>query len=305
MNRRDFLARSLLTTAALAAGPALSGQPRASAGTDSGSPGIIDTNVHLFDWPFRRLKYGETSALVAKLRKHRVRQAWAGSFEGQLHKDVAGVNQRLAEECRAKGEGLLLPFGTVNPMWPDWEEDLRRCHEEYQMPGIRLHPPYQNYRLDHPEFARLVRMAAERGLIVQIAIEMEDARVHHPTLHAPTSDVAPLVPLLQELPQAKVQILHVGVALFSARFKGLIEQTNSSFDISGLESNGGVGRIIEGKSWGRAPAAKLPLERILFGSHAPYFPLESALLKLMESPLTRPQLDAVMFANAERLLASG
>ena len=86
----------------------------------AGQPtGIIDTNVDLFTWPFRKLKYGDTHALVAKLRKHRIIEAWAGSFEALFHKDMDGVNQRLAAECRTNGEGLLVPFGSVNLAWPD------------------------------------------------------------------------------------------------------------------------------------------------------------------------------------------
>ena len=44
------------------------------------------------------------------------------------------------------------------------------------------------------------------------------------------------------------------------------------------------------------------MERLLFGTHAPFFPCESALMKLFESPLDRPQLDKIMYANARRLL---
>jgi predicted TIM-barrel fold metal-dependent hydrolase len=46
----------------------------------------------------------------------------------------------------------------------------------------------------------------------------------------------------------------------------------------------------------------VPLEGIVFGSHAPYFPVETAILKLIESPLDGQQLHAIMQGNARRLL---
>jgi predicted TIM-barrel fold metal-dependent hydrolase len=49
---------------------------------------------------------------------------------------------------------------------------------------------------------------------------------------------------------------------------------------------------------------RVPIERALFGSHAPYFPLETAILKLIESPLDAAQLHAIMQGNARKLLAA-
>jgi hypothetical protein len=44
-----------------------------------------------------------------------------------------------------------------------------------------------------------------------------------------------------------------------------------------------------------------PLEKTLFGSHAPFFYPESARLKLQESDLTAPQLAATAHNNAESM----
>jgi len=76
--------------------------------------------------------------------------------------------------------------------------------------------------------------------------------------------------------------------------------SNIVMDISRLEGNGAIGRMI-GTITG-LPSARVPIDRIVFGSHAPFFPVETALLKLVESPLDAQQLQAIMQENARRLL---
>ena len=293
LDRRDFLKGSIFTAAALGG----------CAGSPGGSPPsgghLVDTNVSLMAWPFRRLKYESTKALVAKLRRHRIREAWAGTYEALLHKNVAELNARLAAECRERGEGMLIPFGTVNPAWPDWQEDLRRCHEVHRMAGIRLLPNYHGYKLDHPEFARLLGQAARRGLIVQIAVCMDDERIHHPRLEVPPVDVAPLPAVLEKVPAARVQVVNAFHHVRGPKLKALVERTKAVFDVSHLEGVGAIGRSIEGIH-GRI-GSRIPADRLLLGTNAPYWPVENALQKLFESPLTPDQMHAVTRGNATRL----
>ncbi len=302
-DRRSFIKASLVP-AALAIPDSPGRQPeqgtQAPPEERAAAPQIIDTNVHLFHWPFRRLKYDHTEALVRKLRQHRIAQAWAASFESVLHKQLDAANRRLVEECRKHGEGMLSPFGSVNPVWPDWEEDLRRCHEQYKMPGIRLYPAYHRYVLDHPEFLRLLASAAKCGLVVQIVIRMEDERVHHPSIVAPVVNASRLPEILVKVPHARVQLLNADTVFRNSRIHDLIPATGITFDIAALEADGGIGRLIDG----RHPTyrGQVPVERLLFGSHAPFFPCESALLKLFESPLDHQQLDKIMNGNARKLL---
>ena len=300
IDRRTFVKASLIPAAipiaASLAGTFTNGAEPAPAG-----PEIIDTNVHLFQWPFRKLKYDRTEALITKLKKHRITQAWAGSFEAVLHKQLDQINRRLAEECAARASGMFVPIGSVNPAWSDWDEDLRRCHEQYKMPGVRLYPAYHGYALDQPEFARLIGESAKRKLLVQIVLRMEDERVHHQAIAVSAVNVAPLVDLLKNVPQAKVQLINSAGPLLGNNVESLVRETKVTFDIAATEGNGGVGRLIEGKNYSYRGA--IPIERLLFGSHAPYFPCESAVMKLFESPLSLEQLEKLMRANAAALIS--
>jgi uncharacterized protein len=303
LNRRSFVKASL-APAALPIAAVLTNSPARAEQVDADAarpaPEIVDCNIHLFDWPFRRMKYGRTPELVAKLRNHRIVQAWAGSFEAVLHKQLDLSNRRLAEECKSSGDGLLIPFGCVNPAWADWEEDLRRCHEQYRMPGLRLYPSYHGYTLDHAEFVRLLAAAAKRGLLVQIAIRLEDERVHHVATDVKAVNAAPLTQVLKNIPEAKVQLINSGGSLLGASATDLVSQTQVTFDIAATEGNGAVGRLIEGKN--PSYRAAIPVERLVFGTHAPFFPCETALMKLFESPLILEQLEKLMHANARRLI---
>ena len=303
IHRRTFLKQSLLGAAAVSLGghgPVGAQTAALNAAGSARAVGIIDTNVNLFDWPFRALKYRNTRALVAKLKKHRVIEAWAGSFEALLSKDMNGVNARLAAECHEHGPGFLIPFGSVNLAWPDWEEDVRRCHELHKMPGVRIYPGYQPFDLDHPGMESLLKMSSERGLILQVVFGMEDPRVHHPILNVGPVTFGPLSRAVNGTPNAKVQLLHFSGSSQGADVSEFMAKPNTLMDISRLEGNGAVGRMI-GTIQG-LPSRRVSVDRIAFGSHAPYFPVETAILKLIESPLDVQQLQAIMQGNARRLL---
>jgi predicted TIM-barrel fold metal-dependent hydrolase len=303
INRRGFVKASLIP-AALPIADVLGNPAARSAEPAPGpvprGPEIIDSNVHLFEWPFRKLKYDRTQPLIAKLRRHRITQAWAGSFEAVLHKQLDAINHRLAEECRTRGDGVLVPIGTINPDWPDWEEELQRCHDRHGMRGLRLYPAYHGYTLDHPEFTRLLDQATKRGLLVQVVLRLEDERVHHPAIDVPLVNASPLIDALKKVPSAKVQLINSAGPLLGNNVTALVRDTKVTFDIAATEGNGGVGRLIEGTNPSYRGA--IPVDRLLFGSHAPFFPCESALMKLFESPLSLEQLEKLMRANARHLI---
>ena len=254
---------------------------------------IVDTNVNLSRWPFRRLAGDEPAELVARLRGCGVIQAWAGSFDGILHKDIAGVNARLAKDCRGDGRDFLVPFGSINPMLPDWQEDLRRCVEEHVMPGIRLHPNYHGYFLDDPTFTELLRCAAHHRLIVQIALCMEDERTQHPLLRLAPVDPTPLADQVKKVPDLRLMILNCNPRINQDLLPPLASAGEVYFEFSMVEGVGGVARLVK----------QVSLERVVFGSNFPLFYFESAVLKVRESGLSETQKSALFKENAHRLIS--
>ena len=253
---------------------------------------MIDTNVYLSRWPFRRLPGDDTAALVKKLHEKGVTQAWVGSFDALLHRDISGVNERLAAECRRESMVQLVTFGAINPLSADWEEDLRRCAAIHEMPGVRLHPNYHAYELDHPAFAELLAAAEQLKLVVQVALRMEDPRTQHPLVAVADVNPTPLVKLLGARPTLRVQLLNAMTVLRPDLLDRLVAAGNVSIEVAMLEGVNGLQKTLN----------HTPLERVLFGSYFPFFAWEAAQLKLQESPLAEMQREAIGERNAAALL---
>jgi hypothetical protein len=252
---------------------------------------MIDVNVSLGPWPFRRFPGDTPSDLVARLKQRGVKQAWAGSFEGIFHRDTGSANARLAKACETSG--LLLPFGSINPASPGWREDLRRCHEVHRMPGIRLHPNYHGYTLADAAFGDVLRAARDRKLIVQLALNLEDERTQHPLMRIPALDPAPLAKAVTGAPGVNLVVLN-RTRLPAGDALAALARAGVHFDFAMTEGVGAVADLI----------SVVTAERLVFGSHAPFQYFESALLKLKESAVAGGQAAAILSANAGRLLRS-
>lgn len=67
------------------------------------------------------------------------------------------------------------------------------------------------------------------------------------------------------------------------------------------DATGGIERLIRGDHWWM-PDVSVPADRLVFGSHVPFFPLENSLLKYMQSDLSDTNQTAILHGNADRLL---
>lgn len=254
---------------------------------------LVDVQVYVSRWPFRRLPHDEPEQLGRALQSVGITEAWVGNFDALLHRDIAAVNQYTVHTCKQMQAMGWKPVGCVNPKLPDWEEDFRRCVSDYSMQAIRLHPNYHRYTLSDPDLKSLLARAAEVGVLVQIALSMEDMRTQHPLCAVPRTDPTPLRQLLGDIPNLRVMLLNMfhGGRIEAAAELHVAKRT--WFDIATLEGVAGVSRLVD----------LLDPGSIVYGSLAPLFYEHAAYLKLIESGLPESLLSRIRHENAAAVLA--
>jgi predicted TIM-barrel fold metal-dependent hydrolase len=136
-------------------------------------------------------------------------------------------------------------------------------------------------------------LAAQHGLIVQIALRMDDIRVQHRLMRIPDVDPKPLAALVKARPGLRLVVLNNMAIIPDSDLRTLAATERVWFEISMRESIGGVAKLIQA----------VPLSRVLFGSHLPLFSLESAVFKMREAGLEKPRQRAIELENAQRLLS--
>jgi uncharacterized protein len=253
---------------------------------------MIDVHVHLSRWPTRRLPLDEPRLLVQRLRALGITQAWAASFDGLLHHDLSAVNARTAAECRDWGEGLLLPVAVLNPINLGWETDWQRCRGDHAMRLVRLYPGYHGYRLTDAACRAVLQQLAKDNTLVQIAVKLEDERTQHPRLIAPSVPLQDVADVLKDIPGLRCLLLNGLSAAAGNEVSAVIETGRAWFDLAMVESLQGVSRVLK----------TVPGDRLVFGSHAPFWIPESAVLKLIESELPLGLRTAITSTNAQAAL---
>jgi predicted TIM-barrel fold metal-dependent hydrolase len=198
---------------------------------------------------------------------------------------VRSINEWLA----TLDDERIEPFGAIHPYMDDAEAELERL-AALGFRGVKLHPEYQIFRPDDERLDPLYAAAARLNLIVYFHAG-EDLSVPH--VH---STPRAFCRILDAHPTLTVVLAHMGGF---RQWHDVVEHLggrdvyfDTSFTVPFLGKPGFLQLIRE-----------LGVGRIIFGSDAPWADpvTELALLRAME--LSPDDLAAILWRNAERLLA--
>ncbi len=249
---------------------------------------LIDVNTYIGHWPFRQLRHNTAEALLRRMDQHGIDRAVVGSIHGVFYKNVHLANEELAEQTRNHRDRLL-PFATLDPNYPGWEEDLRRCAEDMGLSGLRLFPQYHGYALDDSAALELVDAAAALGWCVQVPMRLVDRRQRHRFDLAEDLPAATFEQALNRRPAVKWMFLNT-LGLNGARLAA------GEFVIEISRLTAVLQRNIQDF------AATAGVEHLAFGTGMPFNTPEPALLKLEILDLPAPAAERIAWRNAAALL---
>ena len=215
---------------------------------------------------------------------------------------VNDASARLSEEGAAQG---ILSFGCMHPELDGWEEELERI-AALGLKGIKIHPVYQGVDIDDGRFVRILRKCAQLGLIV----------VTHAGLDVGFPGKVNCSPAMirQALDQAgevKLVLAHMGGWRNWREVAALLAETgaylDTSFSLGNMTPNGDGYyadkdvSLLDGESFVELIRA-FGADRVLFGTDSPWGGQTEDLEALAGLPLTGTERQAILGANACRLL---
>ena len=163
---------------------------------------IIDTHTHLTD-PSRRdnaMRYTKEE-YFGVLDEHGVDLVWTSAVAGLYATGDYPASNRFMYEFFKGEEKRIVPFFTVNPNYGDTVlEEIKRCVEEYNFRGLKLHPWLQSFHISMPIVDRII----EQCIRYNIPLIFHDGT-------PPYSSTLQIANLAERYPEAIVILGHAGL----------------------------------------------------------------------------------------------
>ncbi len=256
---------------------------------------VTDVAVFVGPYPFRHLAHCDPSWLLAQMDRLQIERAWVRHVGTAFHADPAPGNEELADLV-APQRDRLLPVPVINPVLPQWGDDVARAREQ-GVPAVWLAPQFQAVDPAGTDMRHAVAVLGSMGIPAVVTVRLEDARQRHPR------------DLCGELPAAAVRRLarvdggaHL---LVTHADRAFIEEVH--FGLTPAEA----ARVLWDISWIWGPAEDhlrllgetMGLERFTLGTGMPFRVPDGAFakLELLQDPSAQ---DAICERNLTAWLAS-
>ena len=205
------------------------------------------------------------------------------------------LRRAVAVRDGAEGEAAaqrLVQLGSAHPFDPDFAAHIAQL-KAAGIPGIKLHPNYQGFRLDDPAVAPFFTALRDAGLFVLCHTGFDPGYTTAPSVAGPNE----IVKLLTAVPGLKFVAGHVGGEAGNPvrATDALLQFPNCWIDTAVMyyhDDNAEAQRIV--REW--------PVDRIVFGTDY-FWRAEAPLIDWVKARRPDPADQELIFhTNAERIL---
>jgi len=254
---------------------------------------LIDCNVHLGRWPFRRLPIEDVETLLRAMDQEGIDRALVAPMESVFLRDGQQGNETLHAATSPHADRLGL-VACLRPNAPGAVGDLKRCREQWGFVGLKLHPTYHDCPLGDPTTQTLVAEADELGMFVSVSMRMEDNRFQTSVGTVPEVAVSEVIAFLEAWPSARLLIANVGRGEYLPLAKSEAFRNGAVF-VEHSELDGPYGPV-------RDLIDGVGADHVVFGSHTALRVTHRAVVDFDAAGLTPGERTAMGEANALRLL---
>ena len=257
---------------------------------------ILDVNAYLGHFAFRHLRHHTADALLSLMDPCGIDQAMVSSISAVTYRNPQPANEALADAVQPHRDRLI-PLAVINPAYAGWRDDLKLCHEQFGMLGLRLYPKWHHYDLNGNAAGELIEAATQRNMLLSIPLRVEDYRQRSWLVDVPDVPHAEIAEVVRAHPEARFVL--VNGAGFSRSPLGRADgdlPANYWIEISRLSAllAHEIGQLIH----------NLGPDRLLFGSGMPLKYPDPALLKIEVLDAPQQVKQQILGANAARLVKS-
>ncbi|MBI4875118.1 MAG: amidohydrolase family protein [Acidobacteria bacterium] len=258
---------------------------------------MIDVNAYLGHFAFRQLRHNTGAGLVRLMDRFGIERAVVSSAAAITYRNAQAGNEETAAEA-ASHRSRLIPFAVLSPAYAGWRDDLKICHEQFGMRGLRLYPGWHGYKLADPRCRELVNAAAERNMTISIPVRVEDRRQQSWLVSVPDLAHDEIAGLIRACPKARFVVGNgngFSGSILGRPTNGLPD--NYAIELTWLSAELGneIGLLL----------GSLGEDRLLFGTGMPFHYPGPALTKMEILPASETVKEKIRSRNAVRWLGLG
>ena len=214
---------------------------------------------------------------------------------------ISSMNDKLLSQEKSQ---RVVNFGAMHPQAENWKEELNRLASA-GVPGIKLHPQYQDTDITDIRYLRILDHAAGLGLLTVTHAGDEIAYPGvvrcSPEMVRTVFDQLGNIPLVlahmggwKNWQRVAENLAHTGCYLDTAISLGSIVPIDDHYAPADLPLLSGDDFVSLVRAFGS--------HRILFGTDSPWADQAEEIRKLTSLPLTQAELENILSCNAARLL---